>query len=77
MTKTLLALLTSAFLATSAFGAEPSKKEEKPPVKKEKVCVDKMKDGKPVLGKDGKPEQNCKEVKIHEKLDGHKVPDKK
>ena len=43
-----------------------------------KVCVDKItNDGKPVMGKDGKPEQVCKEVKVHEKLDGHKVPDKK
>lgn len=56
---------------------EPAKKEEKAPAKKEKACIDKMKDGKPVVGKDGKPEQVCKEVKVHEKLDGHKVPDKK
>ena len=56
---------------------EPAKKEEKAPAKKEKACIDKMKDGKPVIGKDGKPEQVCKEVKVHEKLDGHKVPDKK
>lgn len=61
---------------------EPAKKEEKAPAKKEeakkeKTCIDKVKDGKPVIGKDGKPEQVCKEVKVHEKLDGHKVPDKK
>ena len=61
---------------------EPVKKEEKAPakkeeVKKEKACIDKVKDGKPVIGKDGKPEQVCKEAKVHEKLDGHKVPDKK
>ena len=56
---------------------EPSKKEEKAPAKKEKACIDKVKDGKPVMGKDGKPEQVCKEVKVHEKLEGTKVPDKK
>ena len=56
---------------------EPTKKEEKAPDKKEKACIDKVKDGKPVMGKDGKPEQVCKEVKVHEKLEGHKVPDKK
>jgi Ni/Co efflux regulator RcnB len=56
---------------------EPAKKEEKAPAKKERACIDKVKDGKPVIGKDGKPEQICKEVKVHEKLDGHKVPDKK
>ena len=56
---------------------EPAKKEEKAPAKKEKACIDKVKDGKPVIGKDGKPEQVCKDVNVHEKLDGHKVPDKK
>ena len=61
---------------------EPAKKEEKAPAKKEeakkeKACIDKVKDGKPVIGKDGKPEQICKDVKVHEKLDGHKVPEKK
>jgi hypothetical protein len=56
---------------------EPAKKEDKAPAKKERACIDKVKDGKPVIGKDGKPEQVCKEVKVHEKLDGHKVPDKK
>jgi hypothetical protein len=56
---------------------EPAKKEGKAPAKKERACIDKVKDGKPVIGKDGKPEQVCKEVKVHEKLDGHKVPDKK
>ena len=61
---------------------EPAKKEEKAPAKKEeakkeKACIDKVKDGKPVIGKDGKPEQVYKEVKVHEKLDGHKIPDKK
>lgn len=91
MTKTLLALLASAFLTTSVIAADapkkaeekaPAKAEEKAPAKKEeakkeKACIDKVKDGKPVIGKDGKPEQICKVVKVHEKLDGHKVPDKK
>jgi hypothetical protein len=82
MTKIALALIVSVFLAPTASLADakkddPAKKEEKAPAKKEKACIDKVKDGKPVLGKDGKPEQVCKEVKVHEKLDGHKVPDKK
>ena len=43
-----------------------------------KVCIDKItKDGKPVLGKDGKPQQECKDIKVHKKLEGTKVPDKK
>ena len=44
-----------------------------------KVCVDvKDKDGKPVKdSKTGKVKQNCKEVKVHKKLEGTKVPEKK
>lgn len=42
-----------------------------------KVCVDKVKDGKPVVGKDGKPQQDCKEIKVHKKLEGTKVEDAK
>ncbi len=44
-----------------------------------KVCVDvKDKEGKPVKEKDGKTKQNCKEVKVHKKLeDAEKVPDPK
>ena len=44
----------------------------------QKVCVDRIgKDGKVVVGKDGKPAQDCKEMKIHKKLEGTKVPEKK
>ncbi len=42
-----------------------------------KVCVDVMKDGKPVKDAKGNVKQNCKEVKIHKKLEGTKVPEKK
>ena len=43
-----------------------------------KVCVDKVtNDGKKVLDKDGKPVQECKEIKVHQKLEGTKVPEKK
>jgi hypothetical protein len=44
-----------------------------------RVCVDvKDKEGKPVKEKDGKTKQNCKEVKVHKKLeDAEKVPDPK
>ena len=44
-----------------------------------KVCVDVQgKDGKPVKDpKTGKVKQNCKEVKVHKKLEGTKVPEKK
>ena len=40
-----------------------------------KVCVDKVtNDGKPVLDKAGKPVQDCKEIKVHKKLEGTQVP---
>jgi hypothetical protein len=43
-----------------------------------RVCVDKVtNDGKKVLDKSGKPVQDCKEIKVHKKLEGTKVPDKK
>lgn len=42
------------------------------------VCVDRIgKDGKVVVGKDGKPAQDCKKMKVHQKLEGTKVPEKK
>jgi hypothetical protein len=43
----------------------------------QKVCVDKLtNDGKKVLDKQGKPVQECKEMKVHKKLEGTKVPEK-
>lgn len=42
------------------------------------VCIDRIgKDGKVVMGKDGKPLQDCKKMKVHKKLEGTKVPEKK
>lgn len=40
------------------------------------VCHDKIdaKTGKPVVGKDGKVVQECKEIKTHKKLEGTTVP---
>ena len=43
-----------------------------------KVCVDvKDKEGKPVKDAKGKVKQNCKEMKVHKKLEGTPVPPKK
>ena len=43
-----------------------------------KVCVDvKDKAGQVVKDKAGKPKQNCKEMKVHKKLEGTEVPPKK
>jgi hypothetical protein len=82
-TKIITTILTT-FFAVSAFAADvPAKKEEKvaAPVttaKVKEVCHDKVgKDGKPVNGKDGKVQQDCKKIKVHEKLEGTPVPAKK
>jgi hypothetical protein len=57
MSKILVALLVAA--SSMAFAAE-----------EKKVCVDKIgKDGKVVTGKDGKPQQDCKTIKVHKKLE--------
>lgn len=61
MRNILLAVFISLFGATMAF-AEPETK---------KVCVE-QKDPKT-----GKAKEVCKTVKVHKKLEGTKVPDKK
>jgi hypothetical protein len=42
-----------------------------------KVCVDVVKNGKVVTDKSGKPQQQCKTMKVHKKLEGTAVPEKK
>lgn len=70
-------LITSTILALSLVAAPAYAEADKQPETK-KVCLDKLtKDGKPVLDKAGKPVQECKEVKVHKKLEGTKVPEKK
>ena len=65
--KSLLAVVLMAF-ATVSFAA-PEIKE---------VCKDKKTaSGEVVRGKDGKPVQVCKKIKVHKKHEGTKVPDKK
>ena len=62
-----LSLATSLVFSGVAFSAE----------EKTKVCVDvKDKAGNVVKDAKGKPKQNCKEMKKHEKLEGTKVPKK-
>jgi hypothetical protein len=64
--KSLLAVLLVAFTST-AF-AEAQTKE---------VCKDKKTaKGEIVRGKDGKPIQVCKKIKVHKKYEGTKVPTK-
>ena len=60
-----------------ALGSQFAVAEE--PKEKTRVCVDvKDKEGKDVIDpKTKKVRQNCKEVKVHKKLEGHEVPVKK
>jgi hypothetical protein len=68
-------LIQSVFVSLALVFGTVSYAEK--PAETKKVCMDKLtKDGKVVTGKDGKPVQDCKEVKIHKKLDGTKVPTK-
>lgn len=68
-------ILISAVIAVASLGfssvAHADAKETT------KVCVDVTKDGKPVKDAKGNVKQNCKEMKVHKKLEGTKVPDKK
>lgn len=66
--KQLLAVLVLTFtLVSAAFAAE-----------EKKVCEDvKDKAGNVVKNKDGSVKQVCKTIKVHKKVEGEKVPEKK
>jgi hypothetical protein len=64
--KQIIALM-ALLVATTVFAAE-----------EKQVCVDKVsKDGKPLVGKDGKPQQECKVIKVHKKLEVENSNEKK
>jgi hypothetical protein len=66
--KMLLTLITSLALVGTAYAGGEVKE----------VCKDKKdKAGKVINDKDGKPVQSCKKIKVHKKLEGTKVPEKK
>ncbi len=66
-----LILALALTLGTSLTYAEESKETRQ-------VCVDVMKDGKPVKDAKGNVRQNCKEVRVHKKLENATtVPDPK
>jgi hypothetical protein len=66
--KLLLALVASLALVGTAYAGGEMKE----------VCKDKTdKAGKVVNGKDGKPVQVCKTIKVHKKVEGEVVPDGK
>jgi opacity protein-like surface antigen len=65
-----LALMGNAYAADDKEG--PGKGEMK------EVCTEKKdKAGKVINGKDGKPVQECKKIKVRKKVEGDKVPEKK
>ncbi len=71
MKSTVLAIVLATAFAMPVMAAEEAPKTKQ-------VCVDVMKDGKAVIDpKTKKPKQNCKTVKIREKHEGTKVPEKK
>mgnify|MGYP003353769108 CR=1 FL=1 len=60
--------LVALCLATTTFAGGEMKE----------VCTDKKdKAGNVVKDKDGKPVQECKQIKVHKKFEGTKVPEKK
>lgn len=67
--------MKNILIALSMVFAVPTWAADAPETKK--VCVDMVKDGKPVKNKDGSVKQECKDVKIHKKHEGTKVPEKK
>jgi hypothetical protein len=74
--KLFLALITSLALMGSAYAADDKEGPGKGEIKE--VCTDKKdKAGKVVNGKDGKPVQDCKKIKVRKKVEGTAVPEKK
>jgi len=73
--KLFLALITSLALISGAYAADegPGKGEIKT------ICTPKKdKAGKPVMDKKtGKQAEDCKKIKVHKKVEGTKVPEKK
>jgi len=64
--KLILALVASLALVGTVYAGGEMKE----------VCKDKLdKAGKVVNGKDGKPVQVCKKIKVHKKVEGDKVPE--
>jgi hypothetical protein len=67
MKKVILAIVTTLAMVSAYAEAET-----------QKVCKEKTdKAGKVVLDKAGKPQEECKTIKVHKKLEGTKVEDAK
>lgn len=67
-------------LFAASVSAAESKKADAPKAGGEikEVCKDVVgKDGKTTKNKDGSAKQTCKKIKVHKKVEGTKVPEKK
>lgn len=74
--KLFLALITSLALIGNVYAGDDKEGPGKGEMKE--VCTDKKdKAGKVITGKDGKPVQECKKIKVRKKVEGEKVPEKK
>jgi hypothetical protein len=66
--KKLIVAIVASFALVSAYAEAETKK----------VCKEKTdKAGKVILDKAGKPQEECKTIKVHQKLEGTKVEDAK
>jgi len=73
--KTIIQICWATVIAVSAITLTVPAHAE---VKTKQVCKDVVdKQGKPVKNKDGSVKQACKTIKVHKKLEGTPVPDKK
>lgn len=72
-------LVAGLFTITTAVYAGDKKEEPKKEPEVKTVCVDVQgKDGKPVIDpKTKKPKQSCTKVKVRQKFEGTKIPEKK
>ena len=69
-----ITVVITMLFAGSVFAADAPKAGGKT----KEVCKDAVgKDGKATKNKDGSTKQTCKKIKVHKKVEGTKVPEKK
>jgi hypothetical protein len=73
--KSTKASVTAEVVQVSTTPPAPEAEEAKAPPEVRRVCIDRItRDGRPVLGNDGKPLQDCRNMRVHKKLEGTVVP---
>lgn len=73
----LISIITSLFLISTSFAADPKTDTAGKGEMKEVCHPKKDKAGKEVKDKSGKVVQECKKIKVRKKLEGTEVPAKK